>query len=94
MILNIFSKIIFALKHRTWKRVAPCKKSDQELAVYHCGKEVRINRRCPHQGLPLDKGYFKGDDLVCPWHGCRISLTSEKKVRPFVPLLHTRKKSS
>ena len=90
---RLWAKILFILKYKTLKRVSLCGDSSSELAVYHRGKEVKIKRQCPHQGLPLDKGYFQGDDFVCPWHGCRLSLVSAGVTRPFVPTLHSHKKS-
>ncbi len=89
--MSVANKIAFALKYKTWKRVAPCKSSDSEIAVYHKGREIKLKRLCPHQGLPLDKGYFKGDFFVCPWHGCHFPL-SEKggAIRPFMPAFSQR----
>ncbi len=83
--MRIMARILFALKHRTWRRISPCGAAFSDLAVYHKGREIRIKRRCPHQGLPLDKGYFQEDSLVCPWHGCRFSLSAPDSARPYVP---------
>ena len=62
-----------------------CVSQPSYVGVYHKGREVRLKRRCPHQGGPLEKGKIEGDDLVCPWHGCHFSLTASHPVQPYVP---------
>jgi nitrite reductase/ring-hydroxylating ferredoxin subunit len=75
MIQDLFTRLRFALKHRTIGRKVLDSSEPTMILVYHKGKIVRMPRRCPHQGAPLEKGYLKGDTLVCPWHGCHFSLT-------------------
>ena len=83
---GIWTRLLFAVKYKTFRRMVACEGQLSQLAVYHKGNEVRINRRCPHQGGPLEKGRIEGNDLVCPWHGCRFSLTASRMIRPYVPV--------
>ena len=92
--LKGLGRIFFALKYRTLKRIFACKDSSAPLVVFHKGKEVKIRRRCPHQGGPLEKGYIQGDHLVCPWHGCRFLLAAPSSITPFAPALGTKNQFS
>lgn len=71
---NLFSRLAFAIEHKTFQRVAVNRSNPSVISIYYEGKTIRLARRCPHQGAPLEKGYFEGDFLLCPWHGCRYSL--------------------
>ena len=33
-----------------------------------------IDRRCPHNGLPLANATLSNKIIICNWHGCRFSL--------------------
>ena len=33
-----------------------------------------INRKCPHNGLPLTNSTLSNDLIICNWHGCRFSI--------------------
>ena len=52
-----------------------------------------INNACCHMGGPLNKGKFFGDEVECPWHGCRynfktgVSTNSKNKLsNMYVPI--------
>lgn len=86
--LRIFARISFAIKYKTWRRIATdSQENPTHVSVYHRGKEVKFKRRCLHQGAPLEKGHIEGDDLICPWHGCRFSLTASHPLQAFVSTL-------
>lgn len=87
--MKILGRFLFAFKHKTLKRISCDKDSSAPLSVYHKGKEVKVRRRCSHQGGPLEKGYIQGDFLVCPWHGCHFSLANPSSLKPFSPALGT-----
>ena len=89
--MRLIGRIQFMLKRKTWRRIAVCDAG--QVVICHKGKEIKLNRRCPHQGLPLDNGYFQGDSFVCPWHGCRFLLSEKGAPRPFMPALHLQEKS-
>lgn len=40
------------------------------------GRFVKVPRRCPHRGGPLEQGAFQGAFLRCPWHGATFDLRS------------------
>ena len=72
--MSFFSRLSFAFRHRTFRvRVA----ADKALLVHHRGATARIPIRCPHQGASLEHARIEGDCVVCPWHGCRISLVGK-----------------
>lgn len=79
--MRALSRVWFALRHRTFGRKVVCPSDAEVLFVYHAGETVRLRRRCPHQGAPLETGYFDGDCLVCPWHGCRFRLARKSPTR-------------
>gem|GEM_PF-1842367 len=83
--LGFWSRFLFAIKHKTLRRMVQCASQPAYVAVYHKGRETKLKRRCPHQGGPLEKGKIEGDDLICPWHGCRFSLTATHPVQPYAP---------
>ncbi|MGA2052316.1 MAG: Rieske 2Fe-2S domain-containing protein [Opitutales bacterium] len=70
----MLSRISFALRHRTLRRAVVDPSDDNRIIVCCSHGEVRMKRRCPHQGAPLEDAYFKGDTLICQWHGCRFKL--------------------
>lgn len=46
------------------------------LLVRHNGKVMAFRNRCPHLGIPLERGTVDGTWLTCPGHGFRFDLTS------------------
>lgn len=68
----MFSRIAFALAYRTLSRIAVDPADPEMIVVHRRGGALRMKRRCPHQGAFLETGYFRGSDLVCPWHGCKF----------------------
>lgn len=77
MLKIIIGRIKFALAYKTLKTIALNSKKDRKILVYHQGKVEELSRYCPHQGALMENGLIKDGALICPWHGCRISL--EKK---------------
>jgi UDP-MurNAc hydroxylase len=47
---------------------------DDRFVLEHAGKQLYVQRTCPHAGGDLSKGHVEGDELVCPVHGWRFSL--------------------
>lgn len=80
-----FSRVSFALTHWTLKRVIVDPADDSKILVCGSGGETSLKRRCPHQGGPLEQGYFQGDDLICPWHGCRFRLARHPRSAKTAP---------
>ncbi len=75
----MFSRILFALRHKTCRRVV-VDPADANMIQVHCAHGVvRMKRRCPHQGAPLEDAYFQGDTLICQWHGCRFKLGGKER---------------
>jgi nitrite reductase/ring-hydroxylating ferredoxin subunit len=79
---RLFARLGFILKHKTLNKVVLSSDSSG-VFIFHKGRVVRMNRRCPHQGAPLEQGYLHKNHLVCPWHGCRFSLDEPEKARPY-----------
>ena len=46
------------------------------LFFHHDGEVHAVDNRCPHMGLPLDRGSVKDDILTCHWHHARFDLSS------------------
>lgn len=44
------------------------------------GKLFACNNTCPHRGASLDRGYYKGNDLVCYLHEYEFDVNSGKVV--------------
>jgi nitrite reductase/ring-hydroxylating ferredoxin subunit len=68
------TRIRFAVRYKTIRRAVVTPGDPATISVYYRGQTLQLPRRCPHQGAPLESGYFAGDDLHCPWHGCRFKL--------------------
>ena len=78
----MLTRLLFALRHLTLKPVAL---SGEQVLACHKGGVTAVKRRCPHQGAPLEEGWIEGDDLICPWHGCRFPLAGSGPGKPFAP---------
>ena len=46
------------------------------LVVYDRGRALALDNRCPHMGLPLDRGSVEDGILTCHWHHARFDLES------------------
>ena len=60
------------------------------LLVRHENQVHAVNNKCPHLGMPLQKGAITADDaLVCPWHKSAFDLKSGevKTWSPWPPVL-------
>ena len=77
MITNLLARLGFMLKYRTFKKVIPSPKDDSQILICHAGQVIQMERQCPHQGAPLETGYFEGAHLICPWHGCRFKISNK-----------------
>ena len=84
MITRIFSRISFAIRHKTARRMTLLHSNTSFIVIWHKERVTKLKRLCPHQGGPLEKGCFDGDCLVCPWHGCRFSLIKMQPPQPYV----------
>jgi isorenieratene synthase len=50
----------------------------RELVAWRCASGLLVGpNRCPHMGGPLSAGRRQGDDLLCPWHGYRVSCANQ-----------------
>jgi UDP-MurNAc hydroxylase len=49
-------------------------RNSESFVLQHNGRELCIQRVCPHAGGDLSKGRVEGDELLCPVHGWRFSL--------------------
>ena len=48
-------------------------KKINKILIKYNNKFYLIDRRCPHNGLPLVSALFLGNYIKCRWHGCRFS---------------------
>jgi len=55
--------------------------SDDRFVLEHAGRQLFVQRTCPHAGGDLSNGLVEGDELVCPVHGWRFSLVDGACVR-------------
>jgi len=46
------------------------------------GKMVAIEDRCSHDGGALACGIVEGDEIICPRHGARFSLSTGEALSP------------
>lgn len=54
----------------------------RDIAVlWHQGRVVALWNRCPHANGRVADGEIKDDDVVCPLHRWRFSLTTGKTMR-------------
>ena len=53
------------------RSLRPLRILDEEIVIYRTGdgKPVTLEDACPHRKLPLSKGYLKGDNVECGYHG-------------------------
>ena len=46
-----------------------------ELAVFRWNDRIfAIENLCPHLGFPLSEGIVQDGEVICSWHGWRVSL--------------------
>lgn len=57
------------------------------LLLQESGQTYLIRRACPHAEMPLDGALVSGDELTCPWHLMRFSLTTGAASHPGCPSL-------
>ena len=51
----------------------------KDIALIRAGDSFfAIDNECSHVGGPLCEGTVSGDEVVCPWHAARFSLTTGK----------------
>ena len=81
MIRKLLSRLSFALTHKTIRRIVVDPADGSKIYAHAAGATRHLKRRCPHQGGPLEKGYFQGNDLLCPWHGCRFRIAQSSKTK-------------
>jgi len=48
----------------------------------HQGKHIAIEDRCSHDGGDLACGKVEGDEIICPRHGARFSLSTGEALSP------------
>jgi len=55
-----------------------CVKIDNHkiLLIRHNGQIKALENRCPHVGLPLEKGKVENGVITCPWHGSSFDIAS------------------
>lgn len=68
----LLTRLGFAFRYRTLKKVTVLPGDPEKVVACHNGSIAIFRRFCPHQGAPLETGYFDHDALLCPWHGCRF----------------------
>jgi nitrite reductase/ring-hydroxylating ferredoxin subunit len=51
----------------------------------HNGKVFACDAHCPHRYAYLHRGYFNGNNIVCPLHGFEFDIDTGKlvKIRPW-----------
>ena len=53
------------------------------IALFNLGGTYHaVDDTCPHRGGPLSEGEVVGDEVTCPWHGAKFSVTSGEVLRP------------
>ena len=46
------------------------------LLIRHQGKIHALENRCPHLGMPLEKGNVEDGVITCPWHGSSFDVAT------------------
>ncbi len=55
----------------------------KQLIVAHTGKEiVAIERACPHANVPLDTGFLRGQNIICPSHAYIWNVCTGEPLEP------------
>jgi len=55
----------------------------RKLALFNVGGTIyAIDDTCPHRGAPLWEGEVDNQEVTCPWHAARFSLTSGAALCP------------
>jgi nitrite reductase/ring-hydroxylating ferredoxin subunit len=53
------------------------------VALFNVGGTIHaLENTCPHRGGPLAEGDVENNEVVCPWHGARFSLTTGAHLCP------------
>lgn len=53
------------------------------IAVFNvAGTFHALDNTCPHRGAPLAEGEVEEQEVICPWHGARFSLTTGAHLCP------------
>src|SRR5215510_15829580 len=53
------------------------------VLLWHEGKGLAIEDRCPHMGFPLHQGTVEAGLLTCHWHHARFDLASGCTLDPW-----------
>lgn len=55
----------------------PREAEQKRLLICRVGERLyAVENRCLDSILPLQMGRLEGEELVCPWHGCRYDVTT------------------
>ena len=62
---------------------------DVKMALYQTesGSIHLVRDICPHRGVPLSKGWVKGEHLICPYHGLEYNTQGKCSKIPAQPEL-------
>src|SRR5437588_7092821 len=53
------------------------------VALFNVGGTFyALDNTCPHRGAPLAEGDVEANEVTCPWHGARFSLTTGAHLCP------------
>lgn len=60
---------------------------DVKMALYQTesGEIYLVRDLCPHRGVPLSKGWVKGEELICPYHGLHYNSQGKCSKIPAQP---------
>ena len=63
---------------------------DVHMALYQteAGEIHLVRDLCPHRGVPLSKGWVKGEEIICPYHGLHYNTQGQCTKIPAQPNLN------
>jgi len=72
--LTVFLRFADARQYEVFETYEKTRVANDWFPLQHRGRDLMVQRTCPHAGGDLSKGSIENDCIVCPVHGWRYSL--------------------
>jgi UDP-MurNAc hydroxylase len=80
--LTVFLRFADARQYEVFEAFERTRVANDWFPLEHRGRDLMVQRTCPHAGGDLSKGRIEDDCIVCPVHGWRYSLLDGTSSHP------------
>lgn len=86
----VFSSLEKAIEQVPDKRAVRVELDDKQFCLARSGERFfAFEDKCPHQGVPLNKGKIEEENFVCPWHRYAFNLKNGREKNNMCDVLST-----